>query len=136
MAYYGGDFPFFNQVVCSWVWDAKVSHTEPDWDDLEVRLFPHYKELWEKRTTEEQKLLKKLEGKKDEFSLKEMKSRGILIKKDKFYLPFSVYFSHLIKNNTLMMKREKIGDKEIMKNVKEVLDIVKTCKEIVTDKGN
>jgi hypothetical protein len=25
MAYYAGDFPFFNQVVCSWVWDAKVS---------------------------------------------------------------------------------------------------------------
>jgi hypothetical protein len=136
MVYYAGDFPFFNQGVCSWVWDAKVSHTGPDWDNLEVRMSPYYKKLWEDRTIDEQKLLKKLKGKKDEFSLKEMKSRGILIKKDKLYQPFSAYFSHLIKTNTLVMKREKIGDKEIMKNVKEVLDIVKTGKEIVTDKGD
>jgi hypothetical protein len=109
--------------------------TEPAWDELEVRLSPYYKKLWEDRTVEEQKLLKKLKRKKEEFSLKEMKSRGILIKKDKLYQPFSAYFSHLIKNNTLEKKREKIGDKEIMKNVKEVLDIVKTGKQIVTDKG-
>ncbi|UCH97097.1 MAG: hypothetical protein JSV88_09665, partial [Candidatus Aminicenantes bacterium] len=134
IAYYAGDFPFFNQVVCSWVWDAKVSRTEPDWDDLEVRLSPYYKKLWEDRTVDEQKLLKKLKGKKEEFSLKEMKSRGILIKKDKLYQLFSAYFSHLIKNNTLVMKREKISDKEIMKDVKEVLEIVKTGKEIVKDK--
>lgn len=136
MTYYGGHFPFFNQVVCSWVWDAKVSGSVPNWDDLEVRLSPYYKKLWEDRTIDEQKLLKKLKGKKEEFSLKEMKARGILIKKDKFYQPFSDYFAHLIKTKTLEMRREKIGDKEIMKNVKEVLDIVKTGKEIVTDKGD
>jgi hypothetical protein len=135
MAYYGGDFPFFNQVVCSWVWDAKVSRSVPDWDDLEVRFSSYYKKLWEDRAVEEQKLLKKLKGKEEDFSLKEMKARGILIKKDNFYRPFSDYFSRLIKNNTLVIKREKMSFKKIMQHIKNLLAIIKTGKEIVTDKG-
>jgi hypothetical protein len=58
--YYAGDFPFFNQVVCSFLWEAKINGDEPVWDDVEVELLPFYEKLWEDRTREEQKLLKNL----------------------------------------------------------------------------
>jgi AAA+ ATPase superfamily predicted ATPase len=132
--HYAGDFPFFNQVVCGFIWDSKVDKDELNWDKLEIALIDHYKKLWEDRTKDEQKLLKSLKS-KDDLALKEMKSRGVTIKKENHYFPFSEYFSHLIDKN-LEVKREKLSKKEIVQDIKEVVDIVKSGKEILTGKDD
>lgn len=133
--YYAGDFPFFNQVACSFIWDSKSYDVELDWDNLEVEIFPFYEKLWEDRTKEEQKLLDSLKGKKGDFALKEMKARGVLIKKDDRYFPFSGYLSYLIEEQ-LEIKRKKLSEKEIMQDIKDVMGLVKDGKEIITGKGD
>lgn len=132
--YYAGDFPFFNQVVCGFVWDSNQYDDEPDWDRLEVEIFPFYEKVWEDRTKEEQKLLDGLKGKKDDFALKGMKARGILIKRNDRYFLFSDYLSYLIEEQ-LEIKRKKLSEKEIMKDIKDVMGLVKDGKEIITGKG-
>lgn len=129
--YYAGDFPFFNQVACSFIWDSKSNNEEFDWDNLEVEIFPFYEKLWEDRTKEEQKLLDSLKGKKSDFALKEMKARGVLIKKDDRYFPFSGYLSYLIEEQ-LEIKRKKLSEKEIMQDIKDVMGLVKDGKGIIT----
>jgi len=128
--YYAGDFPFFNQVVCGFLWDARVSNDEPDWDDAAVKLLPFYEKLWEDRSREEQKLLKHLKGKED-MALKELKSRGVIIKKEDHYLAFCGYFSYLL-DKRLEIKKEKLAEKEFIQNVKEGLDILKKGRDVIT----
>jgi hypothetical protein len=127
--YYAGDFPFFNQVVCSFLWEAKINGDEPGWDDVEVELLPFYEKLWEDRTREEQKLLKHLKDKED-MTLKVMKSRGIIIKEGDRCQAFSGYFSSLIEKE-FEMRKEKLAEKESIQNLKEGLDILKKGKDIV-----
>jgi hypothetical protein len=133
--YYAGDFPFFNQMVCGFLWDADRDGVEPDWDKLEVKMFPHFKNLWDYRTREEQKQLKILKNKKqhhkNDRALKVMKSRGILIKEQGLYRPFSQYFSLLIDKN-LEIKKEKLSEKEFVKDLKEVMEIKKKGKDFIT----
>ncbi len=131
--YYAGDFPFLNQVVCGFLWDARRSKVVLDWDDLEVELLPFYEKLWEDRSREEQKLLKNLKNKED-MALKILKSRGIIIKEGERCRPFSGCFSHLIEKEFEIIK-EKISDKEIIQDIKDVVGIIKDGKEIVLGKG-
>jgi hypothetical protein len=131
---YAGDFPFFNQLACASIWDAKISGEAPDWDSLEVKLHPFYKELWENRSPQKQKLLKTIVNLnfKDDFALKEMIYRGLIIKDDNLYLPFSDHFSTLIDKH-FKVTRKKIKPKEIIYYIKEVMGIAKTGKEIIKD---
>jgi hypothetical protein len=133
--YYAGDFPFFNQMVCGFLWDAGRDDVDPDWDKLEVKMFPHFKNLWDNRSRDEQKQLKNLKNKKqknkDDRVLKVMKSRGILIKEQGLYRPFSQYFSLLIDKN-LEIKKEKLLEKEFVKDIKEVMDIKRKGKNFIT----
>jgi|GEM_PF-1642756 len=130
--YYAGDFPFLNQVVCGFLWDARRGKEEPDWDGLEVELLPFYEKLWEDRSRDEQKLLKNLKGKED-MTLKVMKSRGIIIKEGKHCRPFSGFFSYLIEKE-FERRKEKLAEKESIQNLKEGLDILKKGKDVVTGK--
>jgi AAA+ ATPase superfamily predicted ATPase len=96
--YYAGDFPFFNQLVCYMIWDSKTLKKGIDWDRCEEKMRPYYEKLWEDRTEEEQKLLKNLKKITaiNEPSLIDMEVRGLLVKEDRIYSPFSDYFSRLI----------------------------------------
>lgn len=122
--HYAGAFPFFNQVACSLVFDARLSGTGMEWNRLEVELGDHYEKLWSKRSKEEKKLLKNPDSGKagDTLALNQMQTRGILKKIDEWYYPFSGFFSELIENrfrvdmpslDTVMdsgiKKAEKIG---------------------------
>ncbi len=94
IVYYAGSFPFFNQIVCEHIFDAKTSKSEIDWYKVEAELFPHFKNLWENRTEEEQRFLKKLKNNvKDDPH--QMKTRGIVKKAGDVYRPFSEYFLSL-----------------------------------------
>jgi hypothetical protein len=133
--YYAGDFPFFNQMACGFLWDAGRDGAEPDWDQLEVKIFPHFKNLWDYRTRKEQKQLQNLKNKKqhdkDDRALKVMKSRGILVKEQGLYRPFSQYFSLLMDKN-LEIKKEKLLEKEFVKDLKEGMKIMKNGKDLIT----
>jgi AAA+ ATPase superfamily predicted ATPase len=135
--YYAGDFPFFNQVVCAFIWDSKVDKEELNWDKLEIALIDHYKKLWEDRTKEEQKLLIKLLNINfsDDFALKEMQNRGLVISDDSLYIPFSDYFSRLIEKD-FKVKRKKITLKAIIQYIKEALGIIEKGKKIATGKDD
>jgi hypothetical protein len=89
---------------------------------LEVKLRPHYKEIWDNRNEEEQKLLKDLKGTnvKAGFTLNDLKARGLVIHKEKAYEPFSVYFSKLI-DTIFEVKKKKLSWKEHFKNLKTQL---------------
>ena len=108
--YYANDFAFFNQVVCAFIWDAKMDGDDLDWDRLETEIYEYYEKMWQGRSKEEQKLLKSLKSKDNNILLKEIRTRGIVRKEKEYYLPFSDYFSHLIKD-TLEIERESFGDK-------------------------
>lgn len=130
--YYAGNYPYFNQVACSFAWDTGRNNATVDWKSLEVQLRPHYKEIWDNRKTEEQKLLKDLKGinAKEEFILNDLLARGLVILVEKTYSPFSGYFAELI-DKLFEVKKKKLSEKEIIQNVKEGLEILKTGKEII-----
>ncbi|QTA81978.1 Tetratricopeptide repeat-containing protein [Desulfonema limicola] len=96
--FYGGAFPFFNQIVCSHMFFAKASWEKLNVNQIKFELNYHYKDLWEKRTRDEQKVLKKLvdEEKADEYLLTELQVRGLLKQTGEYYYPFSKFFSYLI----------------------------------------
>jgi hypothetical protein len=96
--YYAGNFPFLNQLVCYMIWDSKIERKEIDWNRCEKKMLPYFEKLWEDRTEEEQKLLKNLKKNTtcNDSYLTNMESRGLLVKKDCTYFPFSDYFSRLI----------------------------------------
>jgi hypothetical protein len=130
--FYAGDFPFFNQVVCSFIWDTKRNNSPLNWNGLEVKLRPHFKKIWNDRQDAEQKLLKDLKGvnSKEEFVLNDLLARGLAIKKEKGYVPFSEYFSKLIKA-LFEFKKKRLMDKEIIKDLEKGLDLIKKGREAV-----
>lgn len=126
--YYAGHFPFFNQVVCGFLWDAKANKTEPVWDDVEVALLPFYKKLWEDRSAEEQERLKKLKGDAD-MTVKELKSRGVVIKEEERFRAFSDYFSQLIAGE-MEIKKERLWRRITLK-IGEILELVRKGKKSI-----
>jgi hypothetical protein len=135
--YYAGDFPFFNQVVCAFLWEAKHREETPGWDDLEVKLLPYYETLWQGRSRSEQVLLKKL--KKDnnggDIELKALKMRGLLTRVENLYYPFSGFFGRLLEERFEVRKKD-ISEKEILKTTKEVLEILGSAKDLIKGKGD
>ena len=123
ISYYAGDFAFFNHVVCAFLWDAKHYNETPEWDDLEVKLLPYYKTLWD-RPREEQVLLNKLkkENENDDFGLKELKVRGLVKKAGNLYYPFSDFFGSLIE------KRLKVKNKITKDDIEEGIELIKKIK--------
>jgi hypothetical protein len=115
IGFYAGDFAFFNQVVCAFLWDAKHYEETPDWDDLEFKLLEYYDTLWADRSRNEQALLKKLkkESEVPGFEIKELKLRGLVTKSEKYYYPFSEFFGRLMVER---FKKESMISKE---NIKE-----------------
>ncbi|MGE5340388.1 MAG: ATP-binding protein [Candidatus Omnitrophota bacterium] len=100
--YYAGNSPFFNQVVCSYLWDSKFYNYSPDWDNLEMEILPYLEKLWDDRTLEEQYLLLMLGHRdvKEDFSLKRMKNRGVIKEENKHFFPFSEFFSKFIESKS------------------------------------
>jgi len=108
---YAGEFPFFIQLVCDHIFDAKYSKEEWDRDNTEFKLLEYYENIWENRNNYDQKILKNLvSGDKIQavFDLKKLKMRGILKNKNGDYYPFSEYFSTLLRTH---LKTEKAIEK-------------------------
>jgi len=127
--YYAGAFPFFNQMVCKHVFDAKMNNTEPIWNSVEIELLPHIEKLWECRTKQEQKLLKSLkdDNVEENFSLKEMNARGLVKKMKDVYRPFSEHFFELIGEQFKVEWNMPTFDSVIDKS-KKVIDLLKGAK--------
>ena len=127
--YYAGAFPFFNQIVCKHVFDAKMNNAEPIWNSVEIELLPHIEKLWECRTKQEQKLLKSLkdDNVEENFSLKEMNARGLVKKVKDVYRPFSEHFFELIGEQFKVEWNMPTFDSVIDKS-KKVIDLLKGAK--------
>ncbi len=133
---YAGKCPFLNQVVCEYIFESKVSNFEVDKNELELKLLPHYEDLWKNRSKKEQKLLKtiiKKRGviKKEDYDLKEMVARGLLIKKNENYYPFSNFFSKLIKNH-FKIERSKPTLNGTIDVIRNILRLIKEGKETLS----
>ncbi|MGD2088351.1 MAG: ATP-binding protein [Candidatus Aminicenantes bacterium] len=137
IGYYAGDFAFFNQVVCTFLWDAKHHGETPDWDDLEVKLLPYYETLWQGRTRGEQVLLKKLikDNKSGDFDLKALKVRGLLTREENRYYPFSGFFARLMAERFQVRKKD-ISREGILKTTKEVLEVLNSAKDLIPGQGD
>ena len=124
--YYANDFAFFNQVACAFIWDAKMDGDDLNWDRLETEIYDYYEKMWESRSKEEQQLLKNLKSKDNHILLKDMSTRGVLRKENEYYVPFSDYFSHLIKD-TFKIRRESLGDKagKVLETALKVKEVIK-----------
>ena len=132
--YYAGDFPFFNQIACGFLWETKAGKDALDWDNLEVAIFPHYEKLWKDRTKEEKKILKRLSSEDAEKpELKDMWTRGLVIKNQQCLNPFSGYFSHLLES-TFKIPRKKISLKACIRYIIDLLYIRKAAKEALSGK--
>jgi eukaryotic-like serine/threonine-protein kinase len=133
--YYAGNFAFFNQVACAFLWDTKHYEKTPDWDDLEYELLKYYETLWDGRSREEQTLLKKLkkENESNDFGLKGLKLRGLLTRGGNLYYPFSDFFGELI-DEQLEVKKKDISEKGILKTTKELLDLLGSAKKLIPGK--
>jgi len=145
---YAGNFPFFNQIVCKHLFESKKDNTKLDIEKLVNEVFSFYQDMWNRKTEEEQKLLKNLKRKKDrkELSLKElellgnMQLSGLLKRYKDFYLPFSELFYDFI--NEQPIKRKKItfdniigGLKKIGEGMEVIIGIKKHLESIASDKG-
>ena len=104
ISYYAGAFPFFNQIVCKHIFDAKAFNSETDWDQLEMELLQHLKTLWEYRTYEEQIYLKDIAI--QAIDNKELSCRGIVKMENGKSLLFSDFFAYII-NNYFILKKKK-----------------------------
>lgn len=133
--YYAGDFPFFNQLACWFALDSRRNNAL-DWKSLEVTLRQHYKEIWDNRNIEEQKLLKDLKGRndKEEFTLNDLVVRGLVIREKKDYYPLSGYFSELI-DKAFKLKEKKLSWKNIKKFIKEIVDMFRKGREVISGDG-
>ncbi len=131
---YSGNYPFLNQIACGYIFDAKVFYSEIDEDSLETKLSSYYNELWNNRTKEERKLLKKLVDIviKENSSLQEMKMRGILIKQDETYYPFSDFFAKKIRED-FKIKGKGITYKGLKSEVKDILNTAKDALKVISD---
>ncbi len=136
IAYYAGDYAFFNQVACSYLWDAKHYKEPPDWDGLEVKLLDYHETLWESRTRDEQVLLKKLlkKNKTDDFGLKELKLRGLVTKAVDRYYFFSGFFEELVKER-LETERKFSGEK-IVDGIEKTIDLAVKGRKVISGKGD
>jgi len=120
--HYAGNFPFFNQIVCKHIFDAKVHNAVLDEGKLKLEFLPHYEKLWESRTEKEKELLfgclKDKQNSKQDFHLKEdMKARGLLREVDSnFYRPFSKFFYDFIKG-LFRTKDEKEGHNSVFRAI-------------------
>jgi AAA+ ATPase superfamily predicted ATPase len=131
--YYAGNFPFFNQLACDFLWRAKRYHSNLDWDTLERDLHSHYLELWQSCTKSEQKQLKKLKikYKKENRDIKNLWKGGLLIKTEEGYQPFSALFIKFLKSKSeFKITRKKFPLKAFMKYIKELLKIATEGKKL------
>jgi hypothetical protein len=129
MAYYAGDFPYFNQMACGFVWESKRDKTPVAWEGLETKLRPHYEEIWDHRQTEEQKFLKNMKV-KEEFTLNDLLVRGIVIPVEKTYSPFTEYFTKLTAT-IFEVRKKKLSEKEGFQNAKDALGLIKNGKDAI-----
>lgn len=117
-----GNFPFFNQILCFHLFSHMFFDAPLDEDAIKSEIRPHSETLWHKRTKEEQKLLKKLvdTAVDDENSLLgDLKIRGILVKQDDHYYPFSGYFSFLIRNEFSIAEKPGHSIETVINNVEK-----------------
>ncbi len=126
--YYAGAFPFLNQIVCGHLFFAKDSGKKLNVTQIKADLDDHYEDLWEKRSREEQKVLKKLaDGKKaDEHLLTELQVRGLVKQTGEYYYPFSRFFSELIKK----VFKVRSTSSNILEKLKKVQAITETGSRI------
>jgi hypothetical protein len=94
-----GAFPFCNQIVLSHVFEAKkfASSIDTAFQKSRGELIRFFRDLWEKRTPQEQRALKALtQGKKVKNPLGDMEFRGIVVKNDSGLDCFSGWLAELI----------------------------------------
>ena len=97
--YYAGHFPFFNQIVCCYLYNAKMDKTPLNEAMMISDLKEHYEVIWELRTLQEQKILKNLRHQdinKTKFKMIDMIVRGLVEMRDGVYVAFSEFFDELV----------------------------------------
>ncbi|HLC16334.1 MAG TPA: ATP-binding protein [Thermodesulfovibrionia bacterium] len=130
--YYAGNFPFFIQILCSHLFNEKVFNSKRDKDKIESALIDHYKALWKYRSDEEKVLLKKLIDTpvNDELTtLSDLKNRGLLIRQDDQFYPFSEFFARLIRYE-FTKEKKKLNWDAIIKIIRDVLSIGRYFKDL------
>jgi AAA+ ATPase superfamily predicted ATPase len=131
--YYAGNFPFFIQILCSHLFNEKVFNAKMDKDKIESALIDHYETLWKYRSNEEKTLLKKLIDTpvNDELTtLSGLKNRGLVIRQDDQFYPFSEFFARLIRYEFTKEKRKLSWD-NIIKKFMDVLLIFEKFKNLI-----
>jgi len=132
---FAGNFPFFNQIVCFYLFEAKVLNIPIDKNQILNDLIPYYRALWDDRTREEQKLLKKISHPyifKQEVFLNEMMMRGLVHKENDYYFIFSKFFNDLIQRSFEVKKNDAwgIGLGNFLSKTTDILGLIKNAKEI------
>ncbi len=143
LGYYGGDFPFFNQCACDFLWEAKSNGEEPDWRMLEGKLFSFYQKLWQGRGREEQEVLRVLLEKNDcdrGEVLTDLLQRGVVTHEEGLYLPFCEHFGRLMETSFIEKSFppwwKRVTLRNILSHLKEALGIVKDAKALGNNKEN
>lgn len=131
IGYYAGNFPFFNQIACRHLFDAKDGNLGLNKSELETELRDYYEKLWDHRTKSEQNLLKSMDKHmvKQDLLLQEMEIRGLVKMVRDFYVPFSEYFSKLI-SEYFKVERKLPDFEKVVERTRKVLGVAKDVKNI------
>ena len=107
MNYLAGRFPFFNQIVCWHIFDAKVDQIQVNKHHIKNDLITHYQTIWNLRTRQEQQILKQLSHpkiSKYELQMNDMIVRELVEVKNNKYVTFSRFFGELIQHSFKVKK--------------------------------
>ena len=102
MDYFAGRFPFFNQIVCWHIFDAKIDQVQVNEHHIKNELITHYQTIWNSRSRQEQKILKQLSHpkiSKYELQMNDMIVRELVAVKNNKYVTFSRFFGALIQHS-------------------------------------
>ena len=97
-----GRFPFFNQIVCWHIFDAKKDQVQVNVHQIKNDLIKHYKTIWDSRSRQEQHILKNLSHpkiSKYELQMNDMIVRELAEVNNNKYVTFSQFFGVLIQHS-------------------------------------
>jgi len=102
---YAGLHPYYNNMICNHLYNEKYCSIKFNSGVIEIELEEQYFHIWKHLTGKEKELMEKLAKKSiDDIKkirkklLNKLENRGLIIKKDGNYSPFSSYFSKCIKD--------------------------------------
>jgi predicted double-glycine peptidase len=97
-----GRFPFFNQIICWHIFDAKKDQVQVNVHQIKNDLITHYQTIWDSRSRQEQQILKKLSHpkiSKYELQMNDMIVRELVEIRNKKYVVYSQFFDALIEHS-------------------------------------